>query len=162
MKKKKKDYSNLCYFSLVMLGIFLLIPPVFRWVGKDWYKKEEKKSEVIEILVCTKDRDSIRSSFLGGEPQNLDYKFKGEYTLNKTDDNITDKSSVKDNKNNAFIDFIASYAKITYLADEGVTRFKVSMDSLKQSEKYMEFFNTIANQKSYFNSLSFYCEVTKS
>ena len=161
MKKNKKDYSNLCYFSLVMLAIFLLIPPVFRFVGKDWYKKEERKKDIIEILTCTKEKDTINSTFLNGEPKNLDYKHKGKYNLVNNDDTLADEVDNKEEKKNSLIDIIAGYANIAYIDATDVTHFKVDMSSMKQNEKYMQFFSNIDNQKSYFNSLSFYCEITK-
>lgn len=160
MKKKKKNYEGWCYFGLVFLIILLILPVAFRMFGKNWYQKEEKKKDLVEVLKCTKEKDTIYSSFINDVPQYLEYKVIGNYTLSSSDGNVlnddSSSSSVKQTAND-IIERVREYAKVTYSDVDNFTTFKVNMSSMQQDKQYVGIFNNLKNQKSYFNSLAFYC-----
>ena len=160
MNKKKKNYDGLCYFGLVFLIILLILPVFFRMIGKNWYQKEEKKKDIIEVLNCTKDKDSIYSTFLNGIPQYLEYKLNGAYSLNTVSEDTLDSVDTSKEKSNSIIENIHKYAKIIYSENDKITTFKVNISDMKQDEKYVGLFNDLNNQKNYFSSLTFYCTRT--
>ena len=85
--KNKKRTRIICYISLVVLVILLFIPPAFRAFIKE--KQVEEKKSVVLILSCNKLDESISSTFLNDEPQNLLYKIKGDKTITIAPDEET-------------------------------------------------------------------------
>ena len=94
VKKNKKMIRRLCYVSLVLLVILLLTPPLLRAFVKE---KEENPEppKVVTVLSCEKENESVSSTFLNQDPQNLLYKIKGNYTETKelTPDEKTDDAT---------------------------------------------------------------------
>ena len=120
MKKKIKIKESrlLCYVGLIFLIVLLLLPPGLRIFGKDLYKKEEKKKDEVIVLSCTKKDESISSTFLNGEPQNIDYRIKGDYSVN-----IDSESTEEDTVKNELLGYIKPYAQSEYDTNENQTIF---------------------------------------
>ena len=159
--KKSRDYSVLCYIGLVILVILLLLPLFLKTFGKNFYeKKEEKKKDEVIILSCTKDAESINSTFLNNEPQNISYRIKGDYSVSTNDDSkkLGDENtdSVKDTI--SFMEIIKPYAKITYDDKIGITSFSIQVSDLAKTSDYNSIFNSLDNQQKYFVSQKFNCE----
>ena len=84
--KKKRDFTFLSYICLVFLIILLLLPPILRLFGKNLYNKEVKKKDEIVILTCNKKDEGISSTFLNGEPQNLEYRINGDKSVSVSEE----------------------------------------------------------------------------
>ena len=76
MAKQKKKTRIICYISLVILIILLLLPVSLRIFAKDHVTDDDKpvsRSEVI-VLNCNKADETINSTFSGNQPHNILYK----------------------------------------------------------------------------------------
>ncbi len=164
--KKSRDLSILCYISLVILFILLLLPPMLRLFGKDLYvQKEEKKKDEVIILTCDKQDENINSTFLNGEPQVIEYHIKGDHSVAVNDvklkDETDDSQQLADEiEVNIFIELIRPFAKIEYREDINETSLKVKVSDLKELEEYDSVFSTFDNQQKYLLDQFFTCQKT--
>ena len=156
--KKNHNYSFLCYFGLIILTFLLFLPPALRIFGKDLYVKEEKKKDEIIILNCKKENESINSTFLNGEPKNLEYLIKGNYTVttNEEEESETSEKDKEDNQNTLLV-YIKPYSQVKYDEEKDITSYNVKTIDLKQINNYPETFSTVDNQQNYFTKLNFSC-----
>ena len=92
--KKKKNIKTTCYISLVILVILLFLPMMLRIFVKE-KKTETVKKDIIILLNCNKSNESISSTFLNDEPQNILYNIKGDYTVTINPDETTETSMEK-------------------------------------------------------------------
>ena len=150
MKKNKKDHRILCYIGLVILIILLLLPFLLRIFGKNLYQKQETKKDEVIVLSCNKQNEMISSTFLNNEPQNIEYRIKGDYSSKDETDIETDKVNL--------MDIIRPHAKIEYQKDDDTTIFKVNVSDLKEVKNYAQIFASIENQTTYYTSQTFSCE----
>ena len=162
--KKNHDFSILCYIGLVILFILLLLPPMLRLFGKDLYvQKEEKKRDEVIILTCDKQDENINATFLNGDPQIIEYRIKGDYSVVVSDEIENIKEELGDEsekKEVSFIELIRPFAKIDYKEENNETSFKVKVSDLKELEEYNSIFNTFDNQQKYFLDQKFSCQKT--
>ena len=89
INKNRKLKIILCYFSLLVLIVLLLLPPALRMLVNE--KKEPEVVKAVTILSCERDKESISSTFLNQDPQNILYKLKGNYTEDKQADEFLDE-----------------------------------------------------------------------
>lgn len=103
--KKKKRIKISCYVSLVVLNILLFLPMLLRTFVPP---EPPKPKDVITVLSCDKDGESISSTFFNGAPQNIMYTVAG----NIIDDNKPDEETneLENTKETEDIDNIDSSA----------------------------------------------------
>ena len=89
LSNKKKITKIICYISLVVLNILLFLPPACRLFAKE--KVSVIKDDVVSVLNCSKDEESINATFLNGNPSNIFYKIKGNYTEIENPDEGSDE-----------------------------------------------------------------------
>ena len=162
--KKSHDLSILCYIGLVVLFILPLLPPMLRLFGKDLYvQKEEKKRDEVTILTCDKQDENINATFLNGDPQVIEYRIKGDYSVAVSDEleNIKEELGDESEKEEvSFIELIRPFATVDYKEENNETSFKVKVSDLKELEEYDSIFNTFDNQQKYFLDQKFSCQKT--
>ena len=141
--KKKKMKHNLCYVGLVVLIILLLTPPLLRlFVSDD--SGEETKKVIYMALNCTKEDESISSTFADGVPQNIMYSVKGNLLDNapdEIDNNLTE------NENVAEVDSSVNTTQdIGGVNNEGVGNEQTTnSSSISESVTVREIFRTYKN-----------------
>ena len=172
--KRKKMKHNLCYVGLVILIILLITPPMLRLFVED-KTGEEVVKKVYIALVCSKEGESISSTFEDGKPQNIMYRIQGNVT-NNTPDEIDDiNNDLKDstieetptpsisNANSAIRDtdtvigVLARFSSFEYNAEENYSELKISYSSFPKTEDYDAVFATISAQENFYTSRGFSC-----
>lgn len=169
--KKKKIKHNLCYTGLVILIILLILPVSLRLLIRDGKGKVGEKSneKIYMSLNCSKGEESISSTFLNDEPQNLMYRVNG----NKVNQNIPDESSVttqeaKDEISNsqqkpAFTDnetvleVLSKVSILTYDESDDTSYIKIPYNYMESIPGYSDVFGTIESQEKFFTSRGFSC-----
>lgn len=158
--KKKNAKKVLCYFSLVILTILLFLPLAFKIIFRE--EKEEVPVDVVEMLSCEKAEESISSSFKNGEPQNILYKVKGDFS-NKGEEEMVEEvfpdgeESSSDTSYYPLLQKIRGYSEITYDEAEGISSFRVSSSSMKSIPDYDISFSSVNNQEYYYSTIGFSC-----
>lgn len=178
ISKKKKLIKVFCYISLVLLNILLFLPVICRTFVKE--SSEPKEKSVVTILNCNKTDESINSTFLNNEPQNILYQLKGNYleTVNPDEDteigidtatvdsdsqNINqDNSNLVDsnNTNMSLYEIFKPVSEISYKEEENTTSMRFDTINLSSSDIYEKSFKTLNAQKNYYESLGFSCTET--
>ena len=154
--KKKKLKRVLCYFGLVFLTILLFVPMIFRMVFKE--QKKEVKEDVITILSCQKDDESVRSTFLNDDPQSILYQIRGNYELNTVEDAILDNSdTMAVRKDSPVLRKLSGYGEVTYASADDISSIRFTVDSTKGTMDYELIFYNISSQKTYFEEQEFFC-----
>ncbi len=159
--KSKKLKHALCYLCLITLIVLLFVPHVFRIVFKE--KEKEEVKDVVTILKCNKEDESISSTFLNDEPKNLAYKttinFINEININEEEN----KDTIETNTNPSYqmVKKFLNYSNINYDETNNTASININTGNLKDSSDYVEIFGTIALQERYFASNGFVCSQEK-
>ena len=159
--KNKTLKKVFCYFGLVILTILLFLPLAFKIIFKE--KEEEVPQNVVEMLTCEKDGESISSSFKNGDPYNLLYMVRGDFS-NKSDiEEIPDTEEAKGDENKDAVEYtqllnkIYNQASFTYDEEKNISSFSVNVSNIRSLMDYELIFITINNQEYYYTSLGFNC-----
>jgi len=175
--KKKKQTRIMCYVGLVFLSILLFLPVALRIFVKE-EPTDEPKSNVVVVLNCNKVDESISSSFLNDEPQNISYTLKGDYTIvsnpdeeissseinassetqsNPTPTPFVDNSKLVDVRDESLLEILRPYSSITYDPSDNTTSIRTNVSYLRNNSEYKSYFDNINTQLSYFTSQGFTC-----
>ena len=132
--------------SLVLLIILLLLPPSLRWFASDLYKdNEEKPKDVVTVLNCVKDDETVNTTYFNDNPYNYQYTIRG---------NLLDSDSV----NNLIIQNIKRYANTSYDVISNLTTYQMVLSSVEISvESLKNYTYSPLEQQSYYQSIGFTC-----
>lgn len=132
--------------SLVLLIILLLLPPSLRWFASDLYKdNEEKPKDVVTVLNCVKDDETINTTYFNDNPYNYQYTVIGNILEN-------------DNDNNLIIQNIKRYASPSYDEISNITTYQMVLSSVEISvESLKNYTYSPEDQESYYQSIGFTC-----
>ena len=150
----------LLWILLILLIGFLILPPGLRWFGKNLYKeKEEEKKDVVTVLTCQKNEDSINTTYFNDAPYDFRYVVKGNYTLenDNTEDldltNTFDNSIIYDIRNNSIVN---------YKEDNDTTEFHIILSSVEMvNDKLSNYIKLPEEQQKYYMSMGFHCTISK-
>ena len=149
VSSNKKGKKILCYISLVVLIILLILPPVFRLVFKE--EKVEEKKDIVEILKCNNEKETVISSFLNSEPQRIQYTINGNYALNEEE-----KENVEEGPSVVLVK-LSGYATLKYDEEKNITSMNFNPTKAKGTIDYDVIFANVGLQAEYFKSHDFNC-----
>ena len=174
--KKKRIKHNLSYTGLVVLTILLSLPIALRIIIRDSKdeEEEEKKMDVYISLNCTKNDESISSTFLNDIPQSMMYKVKGNQvnknTPDESSDNVTSNEVQSTNSPNnittfgddqSILDILSKISDLKYDSSDNTSYIKLSYSYIKSIPGYETAFGTIKDQEKLFTSRGFTCTQTQ-
>lgn len=159
----------LCYIAIVILLIFIILPPILR-VFVDDINVDNKPKEVVELLICTLDQEKINMPYINNKLVNIKYTFP----INE-DDNILSDSLIDNNgdiygdiNENSKIILVGESLKNTLEtipnikkdSNDGKMTYTLDMNDVNNSSllpaKYQD---SIGNMKTYYTSLGFSCNI---
>lgn len=140
----------LCYISISLLILLIIIPPVFRIVFKDRIlstddlnNNQSGPKNVINTVICNNDSQNISLVYVDGNIKSLKYQISlSSLEINPT--NIIRDDLIKENISNTLTDTTEEYF--------------VKFDDITGLKQYKTDINT---NKTYFESLGFTCNVSK-
>lgn len=161
----------LLYLGLFFLVVLLLLPPGLRIFGKNLYKKDNKVKDIVELLKCNKENETISSTFLNKIPQNFQYKLKGNYLtdnineyeqINPDENNNLEALEMADNIEDDTIDNrlvynIKKYASIVYDDSMDISTFTIELNNLDPLPNEIIQLKSLDSQKSYLEGFGFSC-----
>ena len=145
---------------LILLIGFLLLPPGLRLFGKDLYKeKEEEKKDVVTVLNCKKNEDTINTTYFNDNPYDFRYDAKGNYTIENDNNENIDLESTFDN---SIIYDIRNSSMVNYNSEKDITEFHIILSSVeKVNEKLSNYTKLPEEQQKYYMSMGFNCTISK-
>lgn len=147
----KKILLGVALFFLIVL---LFLPPCLRWFGKDLYaKKEEVNKNVVKVLNCTKNDETINTTYFNEKPYNFRYSIIGNYLSDEEDEEKVENQIISDVKNVT----MSSYDEATNATIYTVVLSTVEM----QNEKMKNYIKEIEDQQNYYQSIGFMCTISQ-
>ncbi len=149
----------LLWISLFLLIILLLLPPIFRKFGSDWYYEEKVKKDVVTVLNCVKGDETINTTYFNSNPYNFQYSISGNYTVSEdTESELIEE--IKPIENQIIMD-LRRYSMISYDEEQNKTIFQIVLSSVEVYQEGLRSYTKKPDEQlAYYNSLGFYCTKT--
>ncbi len=143
----------LLYLALVVLFILLWLPMVLRIFVKD-KEEEEKPKDVVQMLSCTKQNETVNMSYLNNKAYLLNYQIKGDFTSDNEDlDMDITKTLVPDLK---------KFATSNYNSTSNITTFSHNFEvNIPNQEDLINFSLGVQEERDYFSQLGFSCNISQ-
>lgn len=165
----------LCYLAIVVLLVFIVLPPVLRLTMKEENEEPVVPKDVIEMLQCTKNEDSLSISYLNGKTYNIRYTEKivevapdiEDENKDELDDNVLDNARINpinttNDDDRSFKEVLEGYAHVKKTSKEGKMIYSLDLSSSEVYDRFAnKFKKEINEQMAYFKSLGYTCNTTK-
>ena len=153
----------LCYVAIVLLIILIILPPALRLFVKDDYIEEVPK-DVIELLMCTKEAESINMPYKNGLLTMIKYSFKEEVNSDivdfdgyiNDDSNFGDVNEVETIK--SVLENISSTQKENVNGD---VTYKLELTDTNKSLVPESYRGTSDVMKTYYTNLGYTCNIIR-
>jgi len=150
----------LCYVAIVILLIFIILPPSLRIFAKDDF--EEKPKDVVTLLTCTKNVETVNMPYLNGNLVSIKYTFQLENNQTNENDFPNDNldNITNDNINSELKNMLESISTTQITTENDLTTYALDMKNINNSNLVpSKFKDNSTNMKIYYNNLGYTCNI---